>query len=174
MIVHLSELLRRSLESDAGTQVPLARELDFVRSYLALASMRHGERLRAEITIPSALTTARVPSLILQPLIENAVMHGVERTPGPCRVAVRARLAGEQLLIEVENDLPAEGAPERRGSGVGLENVRARLAQHYGDHGRFALDLEPSRRAVAKLMLPFTEGPARRSGPENNLLEETA
>ncbi len=174
MIVHLSELLRRSLESDAGAEVALSRELDFVRSYLALAGMRHGDRLRAEITIPSALTVARVPSLLLQPLVENAVMHGVERSTVPCRVEVRARLAGESLVIEVENDLPPAGAPARRGSGVGLDNVRARLAQLYGARGCLTLDLEPSRGALARVTLPFIEGSARHQAREKTLQEEMA
>jgi two-component system, LytTR family, sensor kinase len=158
MLVRLSDLLRRSLEKRSLSEIPLGQELDFVRGYLELAEMRHGERLRAEMHVPSSLLTALVPTFVLQPLVENAVVHGVEPSADPCRIVVRARPVRDRLVLEVENDLsPQAGDSRRRGGGIGLASVRSRLEQLYSGIGRVELDVDPGVRAVARVVLPFRE-----------------
>lgn len=158
MLVRLSELLRRSLEARTDNEITLARELEFVRGYLELVAMRYGERLAAEIAVPAALLGALVPNGILQPLVENAIVHGVEPSSDACAVAVRARLAGESLQLEVENDLEPSGRePSQGAAGIGLANVRARLEQLFDGASRLELDIEPGRHAMARIVLPFRE-----------------
>jgi hypothetical protein len=162
MLVRLSELLRRSLATRTENEIPLARELEFVRGYLELVAMRYGDRLAAEIAVPAALLGALVPNGVLQPLVENAVVHGVEPSDAVCRVAVRAELAGELLRLEVENGLPSPPAERSRGAaGIGLANVRARLEQLYDSSAGCELVLEPGQRALARIVLPFREIGAR-------------
>lgn len=156
MLVRLSDLLRQSLESNGQPEIALGRELDFVGGYLELERMRFSDRLEVATEVEPAALAAAVPAFVLQPLVENAVRHGVGRSPVPCRVTLRARRAGDELVLEVENELPAgageDGAagPSAAGaasgrSGVGLQNLRARLAQLYGTAAR--LELEVDRRA---------------------------
>jgi hypothetical protein len=162
LLVRLSELLRRSLEARRDHEVTLARELESVRGYLELVEMRYGDRVRAEIAVPAALLGALVPSGVLQPLVENAVVHGVEPHPDVCPVAIRARLEGGALVIEVENGLPEVAVePSRGAAGIGLANVRARLEQLYEGAARVELTVDPGRRAVARVVLPFREAGTR-------------
>jgi hypothetical protein len=165
MLVRLSELLRRSLAARRDHEITLARELEFVRGYLELVEMRYGDRLRAEIAVPAALLGGLIPSGLLQPLVENAVVHGVEPSPESCVVAVRARLVDDRLQLEVENGLPERPAePSRGAAGIGLENVRARLEQLYGDAASLALEIDPGRRAMARIVLPFREAGTNGAG----------
>ena len=162
MLVRLSELLRRSLEARTDNEITLARELEFVRGYLELVAMRYGDRLAAEIAVPAALLGALVPNGILQPLVENAIVHGVEPSSDTCPVAVRAQLAGESLRLEVENGLEeSRSEPSRGAAGNGLANVRARLEQLFDGDARFEILIEPGRRALAGIVLPFREIGAR-------------
>jgi two-component system LytT family sensor kinase len=158
MIVQLSRLLRRALETRDTAEVPLAREVEMLRNYFELASLRHGERLRWRIDVPPVLAGAMVPTFLLQPLVENAVVHGIESLPEAGSIAVRARQQGARLELEVENDAPAEASNGRRaGAGVGLENVRARLRHLYGDDASFELAVEPGASALARIVLPYRE-----------------
>ena len=162
MLVRLSDLLRRSLQARTDNEVTLARELEFVRGYLELVAMRYGDRLAAEIAAPAALLGALVPNGLLQPLVENAVVHGVEPSSEVCPVSVRAELVGESLQIEIENGLPQGPAePSRGAGGIGLANVRARLEQLFERAASFELEIEPGRRAMARIVLPFREAGAR-------------
>lgn len=175
MLVRLSELLRRSLATRTENEVTIARELEFVRAYLELVAMRYGERLSAEIAVPASLLGALVPNGLLQPLVENAVVHGVEPHPDVCPVAIRARLEGGALVLEVENGLPEVAAePSRGAAGIGLANVRARLEQLYEGGARFELTVEPGRRAVARVVLPFREAGTRPALNRPNELEAFA
>jgi hypothetical protein len=166
MIVQLSRLLRRALETRDAAEVPLEREIEMVRNYLELAVLRHGDGLRYELDVPSALAEAMVPTFLLQPLAENAVVHGIEEAGEGGWITVRARQEGGGLRLEVENSVPA--APHGRGrpgGGVGLENVRARLRHLYGESATFTLDVDPGERALARIVLPYheTADRARRS-----------
>lgn len=159
MLVRLSDLLRQSLETNGQPEVRLERELDFVARYLDLERMRYSDRLEVSTQVDATLYDAAVPAFVLQPLVENAVVHGVGRSRGRCRLAVRARRDDGGLVLEVENDLPESGAAEgpSSGSGVGLQNTRARLEQLYGSRARLDLDVRPDRGALARVTLPYRE-----------------
>lgn len=161
MLVRLSELLRQSLDSTGQQEVPLEQELEYVQRYLEIERMRYSDRLQLQFFVDQFTLDGAVPTFLLQPLVENAVVHGVGRSQGPCRVAVRSRREGDELYLEVENDLPPGAAPgpARRGDreGVGLQNTRARLAQLYGDRGRLELEVRPEGIALARVVLPYRE-----------------
>ncbi len=135
MVVRLSELLRMSLSSADRDEVPLEEELRFLGVYLDIQQTRFGDRLKVTQEIPDGTRTASVPTLLLQPLVENAIRHGLERRAAPLSLTIRAARAGDRLRLEVEDDGP--GLPDEavRRNGVGLANTRARLERLYGaDH----------------------------------------
>jgi len=131
MIAGLSDLLRRVLEGGERQLVPLAEELSFAERYIELQRMRFGDRLTATIDVPVELYGALVPSLILQPLIENAIRHGIERCENGGSIRVRASERGGVLTLSVHNDGPAL-TPAGQRAGVGIENTRGRLRTIYG------------------------------------------
>ncbi|HEX9887523.1 MAG TPA: histidine kinase [Longimicrobiales bacterium] len=146
MLAELAELLRMALEGDGEHLVPLSREIDFMERYLSIQKARLGERLTLEMDLSRDAGDAVVPAMLLQPLLENAVEHGVARRRAPGRVRVRIAREGERLRLEVADDGPGI-APEDRDPSrwrVGLRNTRERLAQLYGDDHAFELaDLSP-------------------------------
>jgi two-component system, LytTR family, sensor kinase len=128
MLVRLGSLLRRSLD-EAHHEVPLHQELAFLNEYIDIQRMRFGDRLSVTLAIDPATTAARVPVLLLQPLVENAIKHGASDDDGTATVIVRASRDNGQLLLRVEDRGPGPGdAPE----GVGLRNTRERLRTLYG------------------------------------------
>lgn len=134
-IVRLMELLRASIEAAGRTEVPLAEELDFVKRYLALQKVRFGERLQAVVSVDDPeLLRAQVPPLVLQPLVENSVVHGIRKQAGGGHIAVRAFRENGALRIEVRDSGPgcAPDAPFSRGS-IGVPATRARLDYLYRD-----------------------------------------
>jgi signal transduction histidine kinase len=133
MIVNLSTFFRSSLAIDPTADITLAQEIDFQRLYLDIEKVRFPNRLRVRTDIPAGLGPARVPPLILQPLVENAIKHGVARSAQPVTVAIVAREVDSRLVLEVENDggAPA-GDVAAAGTGVGLANVCERLAARFG------------------------------------------
>jgi hypothetical protein len=141
MIVNLSTFFRSSLAIDPTDDIRLADEIDFQQLYLDIEKVRFPNRLHVRTDIPDSLKSARVPPLILQPLVENAIKHGVARTTDPVTVSISAREEEGRLVLEVENDgggTRHAAAPE--GTGVGLANVCDRLAARFGpeadcDHG---------------------------------------
>ncbi len=155
MLGQLGDLLRSSFESDGAAEVPLARELDVLRTYLALEAVRVGDRLTVEWDVAPETAAARVPSWTLQPLVENAVKYAVASHSGPARLTIRAAVEGDTLRLAVEDDGPGPDAGAPAGTGVGLANVRDRLAALYGDAAR--LSLRPGdggRGTVAEIVLP--------------------
>ncbi|MBQ1497922.1 MAG: histidine kinase [Sphingomonas sp.] len=124
----LAEFLHAAMDLD-GSEVPLARELELIECYLDLEQARFGERLRVETDAPATLHGALVPGFLLQPLVENAIKHGVEASAGTASLRIAAARAGTQLVLTVENrSAPAPAAaPVRPGRGIGLANTRARL-----------------------------------------------
>ena len=127
MCERLGDFLRRTLALGAREAVPLGEELALVDRYLDIEQVRFGDRLRVERVVDPAMLSCQVPPLLLQPLIENAIKHGVQDVLEGGEVRLEARRAGARLVLTVENPLDAT-APARRGEGVGLENVRRRLA----------------------------------------------
>jgi len=141
MIVNLSAFFRSSLALDPSDDITLAQEIEFQQLYLDIEKLRFPKRLDVRIEVPADLRGARVPPLILQPLVENAIKHGVARTAEPVRLTIAAREEDAQLILDVENDRgPADPANNEHGTGVGLVNVCERLAARFGaeatcDHG---------------------------------------
>ena len=127
LLMDMADLFRTALSP--APHVPLAEEIDLCQRYLAIEQARFGSRLDAHWHLPAPLPAIDVPPLCLQPLLENAVHHGVERAHGPSRIDVSADTADGQLLLTVSSPLYA-GDDGRRGHGVGLSSVQARLAAH--------------------------------------------
>lgn len=154
MIARLSELLRNSLEGRHDAEIPLDQELGLATRYLEIMQIRFGDRLDVVIRVEPGLETALVPNLILQPLVENAIKHGVSDIEGIGRIEITARRDGSRLLISVRDNgagLSAQQATE----GVGLRNTRARLAQLYGEEQSAELKPGEGGGVVIELSLPY-------------------
>lgn len=159
MIARLSDLLRISLETVGVQEVPLKQELEFLGKYLEIEQTRFHDRLRVQMSIEPETLDARVPNLILQPLVENAIRHGlVSRAPAG-RIEIHARRENGALQLEVRDNgrgLPGEGQ-EALKEGLGLSNTRARLKQLYGAEHRFNLCNAPGGGFIVSLAIPFSE-----------------
>jgi signal transduction histidine kinase len=139
LILHLGELLRQVLRSSTEQEVALAEELDFIKGYVEIEQMRLGERLQVTWEIAPEALRVNVPSLILQPLIENAILHGIAATTRPGVLAIRAGCDDRHLHLQVRDTgpgLPQEGKAQ---VGIGLSNTQARLRRLYGSGQRFEL-----------------------------------
>ena len=151
--VELSDLLRRVLDDSSRQLVPLFEELDFLGKYLDIQRLRFGERLGVAIERSPDLAMAQVPALLLQPLAENAIKHGIGRRVEGGRLDIRVARDQNRLTIAVENDGPP--LPPRREDGIGLANIRARLRSLYGDEA--ALDIADGApgRVLVTVSLPY-------------------
>ncbi len=134
LLEDLSELFRHAL-ADAKEAVPLSQELALAEHYLAIEQVRFGERLRVEWSVDETASRAKLPPLILQPLVENAVKHGVEPSPVGAVVRISTQRRGGVVVIKVTNTVPAGSG--RRGNGLALDNVRQRLSLLHDVQGRF-------------------------------------
>jgi signal transduction histidine kinase len=158
MLSRLAELLRVSLRTTQAQEVPLAAELEALDHYVALLRARFGDRLALRVEVDAAVRQALVPSLILQPLVENAVRHGNLSTVGRGRVDVTARQAGDRLRVEVDDDGPGivmEAGVETASKGIGLSATRERLRLLYGDAQRLTLDTRPAGGFQVAFELPL-------------------
>lgn len=135
MLMSLSTFLRTSYEIDQ--EITLAEELEVLNDYLEVERVRFGERLQVKFEIDPSAEPILVPGLLLQPLVENAVKHGVARSTAPVTITVSASVADDRLRIAVENDAPPSAAPGDRRAGLGLATTLARLELRYGDDKRF-------------------------------------
>lgn len=161
MLEHFTDYLRTSLQSLRSDACTLDQELQAVHSYLSLMQMRMGDRLSFEIHASAEARQAAMPPLLLQPLVENAINHGLESKPEGGRIHINATVNAEVLRIEVKDNGLGRAAPRRRarpGNGVALENIRARLAGHYGDAGVLTLDLTEDG-CCSTLQLPLEKEP---------------
>ena len=134
LLEDLSELFRHAL-ADTQESVPLWQELELAEHYLAIEQVRFGDRLKVEWSVDEAASRAKLPPLILQPLVENAVKHGVEPSPGGAMVRISTKRRGGVVIIKVTNTVPAGSG--RRGHGLALDNVRQRLTLLHDVQGRF-------------------------------------
>ncbi|HEU5220127.1 MAG TPA: histidine kinase [Gemmatimonadales bacterium] len=158
IITRLGDLLRMSLQSNGAQEVPLAQELEFVEKYADIQRTRFRDRLSIRVTAEPGVEDALVPSLILQPLVENSIRHGVERREESARIAVRAARRGDRLQLTVTDDGP--GFPDEiltpvPGRGLGLANTRARVTALYGEDGRIEIGAARGGGATVTIDLPF-------------------
>jgi LytS/YehU family sensor histidine kinase len=133
MIVGLSEILRRASQDFHRPEVTLAEEVEYLQRYIDIQKVRFGERLDYSVDIPQTLMGARVPSLLLQPLVENAIKHGIAERVAGGRIRVAAVRKDAALCLSVHNDGSAFAADwESNSAGVGLANLRRRLQIMHG------------------------------------------
>jgi two-component system, LytTR family, sensor kinase len=138
MLLRLGSLLRRSLDEEQH-EVPLEQELGFLLEYLEIQRVRFGDRLVVRVEIDPAVTTARVPVLFLQPLVENAIEHGGTDRQGGTSIVVRATRQDGALLLSVEDDGAGPGTEPSPAEGIGLRNTRERLRKLYGEQASLSL-----------------------------------
>lgn len=156
MIVQLGDLLRRALQAGEHELSRLEDEFDFVRLYLELQHRRFAERLNLSVPDPDSLPLVWVPSLILQPLVENAVVHGLAQPQSQVTVRVEVAVDGESLILRVVNSMPAKGVvAEFVQPGIGLKNVRERLAIQFDGRASCQAGRTPNNEWLAEIRLPM-------------------
>jgi two-component system, LytTR family, sensor kinase len=156
MLGHLSDLFRGVLEDVNAQEVSLHRELEYLRLYLSIEQVRFADRLRVEIEADPAAQEAAVPQLILQPLVENAVRHGIGRSSSAGRVFIQTSRIDGIVEVRVEDDGPGLSANSPSvDKGMGLANVRARLRQLYGEKASLEIENGDDRGAVVTMKFPF-------------------
>jgi two-component system, LytTR family, sensor kinase len=159
-ITQLSGLLRKSLNENHSQEISLKAELDFLEDYLSLQRMLTRDALDITLNVDPDVLHARVPTMVLQPLVENALIHGTG--PGTRgRVAITVRRRGDNLEMSVRDEGPGVAAQPRDVArpGIGLANTRARLSHLYGQAATFMLENGGAGGAVARITLPFHEIP---------------
>lgn len=162
MIARLSNLLRLSLENDESQETSLGNELEFLEQYVEIQRMRFQDRLTVTIEAPPEIRRLRVPRLILQPLVENSIRHGLARHARAGSITVTAHREGNRLVIMVRDDGPGLRAGPLR-EGVGIGNTRARLEHLHGDEQSFTIANAPEGGATVTITLP-----ARTADDEEN------
>lgn len=155
MLGHLGDLLRGVLEDVESQEVPLRRELEYLQLYLAIEQVRFQDRLRVDFAIDDRVLDAGVPHLGLQPLVENAIRHGLERRADAGRIHIRAARVDGRLEIIVEDDGPGFAPNAAEGRGIGLANTRARLHQLYGDEATLITRNRDQGGAAVTMALPY-------------------
>lgn len=155
VVVNLSEMLRRSLAPADAPEITLAEELDFLAPYLDIERTRLRGRLEVQTHIDPAVLQAWLPQLTLQPLVENAVRHGIAPRRGAGKITIAARRVDEILELTVRDDGIGSESYSRNGS-VGLPSLETRLHQLYGDRAYFRVSREPAGGTVVEVGIPFT------------------
>jgi sensor histidine kinase YesM len=161
MVAGLGDLLRLTLEDVEAQEVPLWRELEFLRLYLSIEQVRFEDRLRVRMTPVPALSDVLVPHMVLQPIVENAVRHGLGQSEDAVTIEVDASSANGTLALVVSDDGP--GLPQARPDhgGIGLTNTRTRLARLYGDRARLVVEQQAAGRGVrVTITLPVRTAPS--------------
>ncbi|SEB26306.1 sensor histidine kinase [Paenibacillus sp. 276b] len=164
MVEALGFLLRSSVNM-SEKWITLERELDIVRSYVTIQHTRFEERLDFDMDIAPEVGTARIPKLTLQPLVENAIHYALEPSIEPCRIRIRARADGDNVVIDVEDDGPGmtpefleqlqEGRVQTRGQGIGLSNIKERIRLTFGDEGEMIMSSNPGSGTVVSIRIPW-------------------
>jgi two-component system, LytTR family, sensor kinase len=164
MIARLSELLRYTLNGGNESEVVLAQEIAFLERYLEIMQIRFQGQLEIDVQLGDDARNALVPSLILQPLVENAVKHGVDKVSDRGKISIQARREVDRLVLTVSDNGPGpsnfqkagEGEGEGEGEhGVGLDNIRQRLEQLYGSAQSLSLAKSPGGGTIAQIVMPF-------------------
>lgn len=158
MISLLAEFLRSTLKLGGTQRIPLSEELAFVSRYLEIERARFGDRLRVEVEVEPAAAACLVPALLLQPLVENSVRHGIEKVAGVGIIRIEGRLAAGRLLLRVEDN--GAGPSPELAEGIGLRNTRDRLGQMWPGSAELRLSRNPGGGATIEIQMPAT--PARK------------
>lgn len=155
----LSDLLRQTLANAGKQEIPLREEIEFLRHYLEIEQTRFGDRLTVRLNFDTDTLDARVPNLILQPLVENALRHGIAKRRGPGVIEIQAQRKNGELQLHVHDNGGSYTPKQKQESngGIGLENTRRRLQTLYGDRAHFELKPVQPTGAVATLIIPFHE-----------------
>ena len=187
MLTRLSGFLRHTLITEPGSQVTLAQEIETLQLYLDIERMRFEERLRTEFDIEDAAMQAKLPAMLLQPLVENAIKYAVSPQEEGARISLSARVFGNRLRISVEDTGPGvdgpmqlsmlenppggmgpEGAGRPVSTGVGLANIRNRLMQGYGDEHLFETSSQPGGGFTVLIEIPFEPAEERAAAPSRS------
>jgi LytS/YehU family sensor histidine kinase len=158
MIARLSDLLRGVLKDSNRQNVALQEEMEFVQKYMDIQKVRFAERLQLSVDIPSELSTAQVPNLILQPIVENAVKHGIAKRIEGGAIRISAHRNNGMLSISVYNDGPGLPADwEKDHAGVGISNVQTRLQTLFGDTFELRMQNQGTSGVKVLLSVPFSQ-----------------
>jgi LytS/YehU family sensor histidine kinase len=163
MLTRLAGLLRVTLDRSDAQESRLEDEMALVNEYIEIQRVRFADRLTVRLDVAPDTLALAVPTLVLQPLVENACRHGVSVKPGAATIAIRSSRQGDRLAIDVEDDGP--GPPPIVPAGLGLDATRARLSQLYGSKASLTLARATSGGAIARLLLPAHTLPAVQPAP---------
>ncbi|HEX3746161.1 MAG TPA: histidine kinase [Bryobacteraceae bacterium] len=168
MLSRLSDLLRCVLEDVQAQEVPLARELEYLQLYLSIEQVRFQDRLHVEVAADPEVLDAALPHMALQPIVENAIRHGIGRSSTAGAISITACRVNQSVEIKIQDDGPGL-APANGGGGIGLANTRARLRELYGDAASLGVENGEGGGVVATMVLPFhvvmeTHGAHRTAG----------
>lgn len=158
MIARLSEILRYSFDSTEAREATLSQELHFLDGYLDIQRFRFEDRLQVEIDVPLELREALVPTLILQPLVENAIKHGISQIEGQGRISIKAWKKEDALHMSVSDNGPGANAThghKHPSNGIGISNTIERLETLYGAEQKFSIEAPPSGGFIAYITLPY-------------------
>ena len=155
MIAGLSDFLRHTLDHSTRQQVPLAEELEFAEKYLSIEKIRFPDRLQLDLDVPLDLYQAQVPSLILQPIVENAVKHGIAKRAQGGTIRIAASLEQGRVILTVSNPGPPFVPAECSESGIGNANVQTRLRALYGDEFDFTMRNDKADRVEVSVSIPY-------------------
>lgn len=168
MLGQLGEFLRLALENKGQQEIPLEQEVDFLRRYLAIEQTRFGKRLQVEITMDEEVRSAFVPNLILQPIVENAIHHGISPSMEQGKIRIEARLHDGTIRMTVSDNGPGLRNPERLKRGVGVGNTQERLENLYGKEQDFSFRNGELGGLEVTIQVPFTTEPVMQLPSEVN------
>jgi two-component system LytT family sensor kinase len=158
MIAGLSDFLRRVVQDSDRQQVPLKEEVEFLKRYLEIQKVRFAERLQVTVDVPEEYLSVQVPSLVLQPIVENAIKHGIAQRAQGGAVRIKACRCNGMLILTVYNDGPALPAEyEQSDSGVGISNIRTRLKSLYGEAFQLSMCNQDHCGVEVSVSVPFSE-----------------
>jgi sensor histidine kinase YesM len=155
ILIQLAALLRRILDDTQGHHIRLSEELSLLDQYLAIHQVRFGDRLTIRRDIDDTLLDCPVPSLVLQPLVENAVQHGIARVAGPGEIRIAVQREAQELVIRVRDNGPGPDPAHVDRGGLGLETTRDRLEALYAGRASLSLERDPGGGTIASVRLPL-------------------
>lgn len=158
-LAHLNAILRTTLQRRSPEKVPFTEELQLIESYLAIQKVRYADRIEIDIQTTSEARKGLVPSFLLQPLVENAVRHGIESRKSGGRIETRAEKLGDKLWMRVRDNGSGVASSRSQGHGIGLSNVKERLAFFYPNTHQFEIESPSGGGYQVTIQIPFEEAP---------------